>query len=164
MAEKAIDLFNQVENPDEILINLLFNSCAHLKTKEALDLAKQVSQQMPQSFYSNPRLLTSLFDAMIKCGDTSNAEILFSKMTKSAENYGNLMSGFNEESNFEKTLRLFHQMTTDSVEADPVTYLLVLKALSRIGDYSLAQSIVKQTPHSFLLDNRIQTTLVDMWV
>ncbi|CAF4706317.1 unnamed protein product, partial [Rotaria magnacalcarata] len=52
---------------------LLFNSCAQLKTKEALDLVKKISKQIPKSFYSNPRLLTSLLDALMKCGDVAHA-------------------------------------------------------------------------------------------
>ena len=100
----------------------------------------------------------------MKCGDTSSAEILFPKITKSSANYAVLMGGFNGENNFDKTLSLFHQMKVDGVEADSFNYLRVIKAASRIGDHSLSQSIVKEIPPSLLLDIRIQTTLIDMWV
>ena len=40
---------------------------------------------MPKSFHSDSYLLTSLLDALIKCGDSSNEEILFSKMKKYIE-------------------------------------------------------------------------------
>ncbi|CAF5102107.1 unnamed protein product, partial [Rotaria magnacalcarata] len=59
-ANKAIALFNDIQNPNDVHMLLLFNSCAQLKTKEALDLVKKISKQIPKSFYSNPRLLTSL--------------------------------------------------------------------------------------------------------
>ena len=43
MANKAIDLFNKIENPDEVIIVVLLNACAQLGGTEALDLVTQVS-------------------------------------------------------------------------------------------------------------------------
>ncbi|CAF4474482.1 unnamed protein product, partial [Rotaria magnacalcarata] len=77
LLEKAIDLFNEIENPNDANVTILFNACAQLKTKEALDLVKKTSKQIPKSFYSNPHLLTSLLDALMKCGDEAHAESLF---------------------------------------------------------------------------------------
>ena len=94
MAEKAIDLFNQIENPDEILVNALFNSCAQLETKEALAVAKKVAKEMPKSVYSNPYILTSLLDALMKCGDIADAQSLFAASTnKVLPMYGAMMKG-----------------------------------------------------------------------
>ncbi|CAF3995399.1 unnamed protein product, partial [Rotaria sp. Silwood1] len=84
-------------------------------------------------------------------------------MNKSIENYGNLMSGFNKENNPEKTLDLFNKMKNDGIQANVVIYLCLIKALSRIGDYSLSISMIKQIPDSFLHDNQIKTALIDMW-
>ncbi|CAF1339290.1 unnamed protein product [Rotaria magnacalcarata] len=163
LSHKAIDLFNQIKSPDEIIINLLFNACAQLGTEEALNLTKKVSKEIPKSFQLNFRILTSLFDALIKCQDCSSAEILYSKMNKSVISYGNLMAGFNYEKNPLKTLSLFNQMKLDHIEADLIIYLCVIKALSQIGDNSMCESIIKNIPKSFLLDSQIQNSLVDMW-
>ena len=164
MANKAVDLFNKIKTPDEVINTLLFNACAQLRSAEALALAKKVSEEMPKSSYLNRYLITSLFDALVKCGDCSNAEILFSKMPKSVEGYGNLMNGFNKENNPSKILDLFNRMKFDGIEADIIIYLCVIKALSQIGDYSICKSIIKQIPESFLGDNQIQNALIDMWV
>ena len=164
LAKRAIDLFGDIEHPNEIVVILLFNACAQLETAEALDLTKKVAKEMLESFYANPRISSSLLDALIKCGDISSAEILFSKMTKSSANYAVLMGGFNKENNFDKTLRLFDRMKLDGVEADLFTYLRVIKAASRLGDYSLSRSIVEEIPRSLLSYNQIQTALIDMWV
>jgi hypothetical protein len=49
---------------------------------------------MPKSFYSNPYLLTSLLDALMKCGDIINAQSLFDTSTnKSLGMYGAMMKG-----------------------------------------------------------------------
>lgn len=165
MAERAIDLFHQINDPDEVNFLILFNACAQLKTKEALDIAKTVAKQVPQLNYSNPRLSSSLLDVYTKCGDIPSAETLFANMVeKSSENYGVLMNAYNNENNFDKTLKLFYRMKLDSIQPDLFNYLHVIKALSRIGAYSFSQSIIKEIPQSILLDKQIQTALVDMWV
>ena len=98
MAEKAIDLFNQIENPDEILINLFFNACAQLGTKETLVLTKKVAREMPKTFYSNPYILSSLLDALMKCEDVAHAQSLFdASANKVLPMYGAMMKGSNHE-------------------------------------------------------------------
>ncbi|CAF1132719.1 unnamed protein product [Rotaria sordida] len=164
MANKSIDLFNEIENPDDVNFIMLFNACAQLGTHEALNLIKKVLSQIPKHFYSNFHLLTSQLDALIKCGDFSTAEILLSKMKKSVISYGNLMSGYLKTDNPEKVLDLFDRMKNDNIEPDFIIYLCLIKALSHIGDYSLSQLTVQQIPNSFLLNDRIQNTLIDMWV
>ena len=96
MAKQAIDLFNQVKNADEILVNLLFNACAQLGTKEALLIVKQVSKQMPESFYSNTYILSSLLDALMKCEDVAHARSLFDgSNNKTLPMYAVMMKGNN---------------------------------------------------------------------
>ncbi|CAF1134433.1 unnamed protein product [Rotaria sordida] len=164
MANKSIDLFNEIENPDDVNFIMLFNACAQLGTHEALILIKKVLSQIPKYFYLNFHLLTSQLDALIKCGDFSTAEILLSKMKKSVISYGNLMSGYLKTDNPEKVLDLFDRMKNDNIEPDFIICLCLIKALSHIGDYSLSQLTVQQIPNSFLLNDRIQNTLIDMWV
>jgi hypothetical protein len=95
MAERAIELFHEVTNPDEILLNLLFNACAQLGTKKALVTAKQVAEQMPKIFYSNPFISSSLLAASMKCGDIQYAKTLFDQSTKKVlPMYATMMRGY----------------------------------------------------------------------
>jgi pentatricopeptide repeat protein len=106
LAKKAVDLFNELKNPDEISMNILFNACAQLRTDEALNLAKKVSKEMPKSFHSNPRLVTSLLDAFMKCGDVKHAESLFdTSKEKVLPMYGAMMKG-NDYSSVYKYIQL----------------------------------------------------------
>ncbi|CAF4067259.1 unnamed protein product, partial [Adineta steineri] len=141
---KAIDLFNKIEKPDEFVSSILFNICAQLGTNEALSLVKKVSQEMPKSFHSNPYILSSLLDALIKCEDVKYAELLFNKSTnKNLPMYGAIMNAYNKEDKSLKALNLFNQMKID-------------------GDYSICESIVKDIPN-VLLNNEIENALIDMW-
>jgi hypothetical protein len=75
---------------------ILFNACGNLGTNEALNLIKKTSKQIPKSSYSNPRLLTSLLDALMKCGDITSAQTLFDTSTKKTlPMYGVMMKGNN---------------------------------------------------------------------
>lgn len=81
-ANKATELFNQIENPNPIMYNLFFTACAQQGTGESLNLVKTVYGGMPKSFHSNLHVVTSVLDALMKCGDVSNAELLFNKSSK----------------------------------------------------------------------------------
>ncbi|CAF2899094.1 unnamed protein product [Rotaria sp. Silwood2] len=164
MAIKAIDIFNKIQAPDEVIIILLFNACAQLETPDALNLAKKVSKEIPKSFFSNRNLSTSLLDALMKCGDVKYAQTLFDALTvKVSSMYAAMMNGFNKENKPSEVLNLFNRMKVDGIGSDIVIYLCVIKALSHLGDYSLIEVIVKQIPNSYLADNHIQTALIDMW-
>jgi hypothetical protein len=96
LPNEAIDIFNEIRYPDEVIIIVLFNACAQSGTKASLDLVKKILKQIPKSFHSNPRLLTSLLDALMKCGDVQYAEELFMKSTnKVLPMYGAMMKGNN---------------------------------------------------------------------
>ena len=94
MPQKAIDLFREVPNPNEIIMTLVFNACARVNTNEALDLVKRVAIEMPRSSYSDVLLMTSLLDALMKCGDVVTAHSLFDAIpTKVVSMYGAMMKG-----------------------------------------------------------------------
>ncbi|CAF0885705.1 unnamed protein product [Adineta ricciae] len=160
---KVIEFFKRIQNPSEVNTMVLFNACARLKTPEALETVRQVSKEMPKSFRSHSHLMSSLVDALIRCGDCSSAENVYSTMKKSVINYGNLMNGFNKENNPSKTLDLFNQMKVNHIEGNVIIYLCLIKALAQIGDYSISDAFVKQIPQSYLSDSQIRNALIDMW-
>jgi hypothetical protein len=78
-------------------IIVLFHACAQLGTSEVLNLIRKVSEQMPKSFHSNPRVLTSQLDALMKCGDITYAESLFNSLIKKDSGmYGAMMKGYTD--------------------------------------------------------------------
>ncbi len=96
LANTAIDLYNQIKNADEIATTILFKACAQLGTDEALNLTKKVSKEIPKSFHSDLGLLTSLLDALMKCGDVKYAQSLFdTSRTKILPMYGAMLNGNN---------------------------------------------------------------------
>lgn len=92
--QKAIDLFSEIEKPNEMVMVLVINACAQLRTNKALEMVKTLTCQMPMHFSSNEHIITSLIDALMKCGDVEGAEQIFSrsKMRNQAI-YGAMMKG-----------------------------------------------------------------------
>ena len=89
-----IELFHQIQSPDSVIIILLFNACAQLASDQALCLVKKVLRTIPKSFFENPRLLSSLIDALMKCGDVQLAQAWFEKSTNNVLSiYGAMMKG-----------------------------------------------------------------------
>ncbi|CAF2055253.1 unnamed protein product, partial [Rotaria magnacalcarata] len=184
-AKKAIDLFKEIKDPDEIAITLVCNACAQLATEKELNLLRTISSKIPNSFYSNPYVLTSLIDGFMRCGDVTCAQLLFNKSTKKTlPMYGALMTGlivndqeeeaidiFNEirldelhrENHRDKKINLLSEMKSDGLESNITIYLCLIKALAKLGMLEKAESFVQQIPTSFLTDHRIQNALIHMW-
>lgn len=166
-SQKAIDLFNNIQQPNEVIYIIFYNACAQIGSNDALELIKKVLQNMPKSYWSNANLLTSLLDGLVKCNDVYYALSLFKNIDqkmKVASYYAVLISGCLKEERFGQIIDLFNEMKTNEVQTNEMTYLNVIKALSKIGDYSLCQSMLEDIPKEFLSICKIQTALINMWV
>jgi pentatricopeptide repeat protein len=178
MANKAIDLFNEIKNPNEVIIVLLFNACAQVETQEALNLVKKVSSQIPKSFHSNHFLLTSLIDALMKCGNVNYAQSLFDTPTKKTlEMYGAMMKGNNyyiflsifnqtffkgyiKNNQINKAIDLFNKIK----EPSEIILNLLFNACaeSRTNEaLNLAKKVYKEMPKSFHSNLYLLTSLID---
>ncbi|UJR29806.1 hypothetical protein I4U23_017350 [Adineta vaga] len=89
MLNKAIDIFNEISNPDEANFVLLFNACAQLRTQEALIIVKKVFSNLPKCHENSLNIMINAFDAFIKCDDLSNAEQIFPKLKIYTNSCGN---------------------------------------------------------------------------
>lgn len=94
LAQKAIDLFKEIKNPDDITYTLLMKAYAHIASKDQLNSIKRIVETIPKSLHSNTYFRTSLINAFAQCGDIENAKNIFdSTENKSIESYGALMKG-----------------------------------------------------------------------
>ncbi|CAF0925904.1 unnamed protein product [Adineta steineri] len=161
---KAIEIFFKIENPDEINYVLLLNACSRIGTEETLNIVKKILLNLPNSYQNNKNILTTAFDAFIKCNDLSNAEKIFPKIKRTVISYGNLMKFYNKNNQEEKTLNLYKQMIIDdNIQLDPIIYVHFINAAAHIGILSISNSIYKQIPKCFLQNIFIKNALIDMW-
>ncbi|CAF1132740.1 unnamed protein product [Rotaria sordida] len=161
MTNKAIDLFKEIKNPDEVIIIILCNAGAQLGTNEALSLIKKVSSQMPKHFYSNLRLLTSLLDVLMQCGDVKHAQALFdTSTTKILSMYGAMMKGYIKNNMATKAIDLFKEIK----DPDEIVINLLFTACAELGTseaLNLTKIVSSQMPKHFYSNLRLLTSLLD---
>ncbi|UJR29305.1 hypothetical protein I4U23_010519 [Adineta vaga] len=165
MSEKAIDLFKQVNNPSEVMIILLFKACAQLPSEQSLNLVKNIWKKYQSTSLLNNHALTSLINALMKCGDVKNAEVVFNKSpNKVSPMYGAMMKGYLVNEMPSNTLHLYHQIKNNkSTQSNVIIYLLAINALSQVAIASECQSIVDEIPQHIFSNDKISNALIDMW-
>ncbi|CAF1125375.1 unnamed protein product [Adineta steineri] len=161
---KTLELYEKLQEenfkPDKIILNLFFNACAQLKTKNALNLAKNVFDQL---IIKSNDLLYSVLNMFIKCDDLKNAEILFDRIDRDIIAYGSMMKFYNIKNQPLKTLELYQKLKDENLKPTEITFVLLLDACSEIGDLSLSESLVCQIPESFLSNLYIRNALIDLF-
>ena len=164
MPQRAIDLFFEIEKPNEFIFTSFFNACAQLRTKNALAMGKKVFAQLPIEYQKHIYLLNAVLNMLIKCDDIENAELLFARLNRDVISYGSLMNFYNDNVEPEKTLELFERMKEEKIKPNEIIFQLLITACSKIGDLSLCEDILSQMPQTLFSNHMIQGGLIHMWV
>jgi pentatricopeptide repeat protein len=165
MPEKALDLFEQITiSPNDVIYTMVFSACAQLGDDRAMQIGKRLLDQVPNSFQNNNRILTSSIHMLMKFGDVKRAEQVFQMVKKDIVTYGAMMKGYNVNNESLKCLKQFEGMKQQDIVPNDVIFNIVIGACSRIGMFSLCQSIVDQIPLHFYEKQHINNSLIDMWV
>ena len=105
--EKAMELFKDMKNPDQVIFILFFKACASLQSKDSLALIKSVLPTIAEKIMTNSHLQTSVIDALMKCSDVNAAETLYNQIeVKSISVQGAMMKG-EERVHFLETFIIF---------------------------------------------------------
>ncbi len=59
---------------------------------------------------------------------------------------------------------MYNEIKSDLIKSNVIIYLMAINALSQMGDFDLCQSIIEEIPKNYLVNNKIETALIDMWV
>ncbi|CAF1152655.1 unnamed protein product [Adineta ricciae] len=163
MPEKAIETFKNVDDPNEILLCLLFNSCVQVRTAQALDFGKRIWHSASETHRKDEYNIVAAFDMFTKCGDISSAEQIFDRMKRTVVNYGQMMKCYNNHCMHVKTINLYEKMKNQNIAANLVIFLLLINACAERGLEPRCRLIASQIPSSMLSDLKLQTTLIHMW-
>ncbi|CAF1673701.1 unnamed protein product [Adineta ricciae] len=165
MSTKAIDLFKQIKDPNDVIITLLFNACAQLPSEQSLSLVKAVWKKYQNASLLHDHALTALIDAFMKCRDVKGAETIFHKLPhKVLPMYGAMMKGYLLNKTPSNALDLYRQIKTmKETQSDFFIYLLTINASAQIAIASECQAIVDDIPQHLLLNIQICNSLIDMW-
>ncbi|CAF2061646.1 unnamed protein product [Rotaria magnacalcarata] len=164
LSQEAIDLFNEIKDPNEIIITLFFNACAQLGTEKELILLKSISSKISNCFYSDPYVVTSLIDAFMKCGDVTSAKALFDRSTKKTTPvYGAMMKGFIINNLSQEAIDLFNEIK----DPNEIIITLFFNACAQLGtekELILLKSISSKISNCFYSDPYVVTSLIDAFM
>ncbi|CAF1495358.1 unnamed protein product, partial [Adineta ricciae] len=159
--EKAIEVFKGIDKPDAVLITLLFKACAQVPSEQSLNFVKNIWKQCQNTPLLNPYVLTSLIDALMKCGDVKGAEAVFNGLsTKVLPMYGAMMKGYVDNEMPQKAIDVFQQVS----EPDAVLITLLFKACAQAPSeksLNLVKNIWRDCQNTYLLNPYVLTALID---
>ncbi|UJR34936.1 hypothetical protein I4U23_027712 [Adineta vaga] len=124
ISEKAIELFSKITNPGEIHLCLLFNSCAHLRTKQALDF-DLYGKMKDEGIRVNSILFVLLIDTCAQLEIESRCRLILIRMVGMDMGHD--------------TIELYHRMPSKMIVDK--TYTCILNACSHSGLADEARAI-----------------------
>ncbi|KAF7127955.1 hypothetical protein RHSIM_Rhsim11G0077400 [Rhododendron simsii] len=134
--EEALDAFAKMQSegfePDEVTLASALSACANLGL---LDVGKDIHETIVhKGIRLNHFILNGLVDMYAKCGDLSNARLMFEKISDRNECCWNTMiSGYAIHGQFKEALELFGRMEASSERPNDLTFLSILSACAHGG-------------------------------
>ncbi|XP_024964875.1 pentatricopeptide repeat-containing protein At3g21470-like [Cynara cardunculus var. scolymus] len=136
LCEEALDAFAKMQadgfEPDEVSFACALSACAQLGSlKTGITLHHMIIQR---SIKLNQFILNGLVDMYAKCGDLTNARLIFEGMLERNDACWNAMiSGFSIHGHCKEALEFFDRMVKSSVNPNEITFLSVLTACAHSG-------------------------------
>ena len=91
---EAFEMARRISLPlNEYILATVWKICAQLANQCALDFGRDLFHRMPTMFANDRILLNSALNMFMKCGDTSTAEQIFSRMNKDLISWSIMMNG-----------------------------------------------------------------------
>lgn len=97
LVDKASNFLDQMgEPPDDVLLTIVFNSCADLRNESAIQLANKLLHSSLSDRYKNQLILSStIIKMLMKFGRVTEAENVFQSLgKKDIITYGAMMKGY----------------------------------------------------------------------
>ncbi|KAK9072690.1 hypothetical protein SSX86_009125 [Deinandra increscens subsp. villosa] len=137
LCSEALDAFSKMQSdgfePDEVSFASALSACAQLGS---LETGKQLHNMIIQrGIRLNQFILNGLVDMYAKCGDLTNARLIFDELEieKNDSCWNAMISGFSMHGYCREALEFFNKMEKSSVNPNEITFLSVLSACAHAG-------------------------------
>lgn len=138
LCNEALDAFVKMQadgfEPDEVSFASALSACAHLGS---LETGKELHYMIIQrKIKLNQFILNGLVDMYAKCGDLTNARLIFDGMLEIEKNdscWNAMISGFSIHGHCSEALKFFNSMEKSSVNPNEITFLSILSACAHSG-------------------------------
>ncbi|KAL6984354.1 hypothetical protein U1Q18_017732, partial [Sarracenia purpurea var. burkii] len=134
--EEALDDFRKMRSegfePNEVTMAGVLSACAQLGL---LDAGKEIHQMIVHKRIKlNQFLLNGLIDMYGKCGDLSNARLIFEKISNRNDAcWNSMISSYAIHGQCQEALELFGKMEQSTEKPNDITFLSVLSACAHGG-------------------------------
>ncbi|CAF1519493.1 unnamed protein product, partial [Adineta steineri] len=124
--EKTIDLFFQINKPNDINLIIFFNACAEL---------------------GNEKVLHSILNMFSKYLDIESTKKLFSQLNRNEMTYGLMMNMYNNRNKPKETLNLYEEMKREKIQPNKQISILILNAFFQLNYFIKAEEFFNQIPN-----------------
>ncbi|KAF7024326.1 hypothetical protein CFC21_036689 [Triticum aestivum] len=149
--------------PDNLTFPFVVKACARIS---ALKEGKQMHNHVLKfGLLSDIFVSNSLIHLYAACGDLCCARSVFHEMlVKDVVSWNSLICGYSQCNRLQEVLKLFRLMHGEGVRADKVTMVKVVSACTRLGDWSMADCLVKYIEdYCIEVDIYLGNTLIDYY-
>lgn len=135
-SEEAIKAFGKMQaegyEPDEFTVVSVLSACAQ---SGLLDVGKEIHYMINnKGIKCNQIVVNAVLDMYAKCGDLTNARLIFEVMTeRNTACWNAMISGFAIHGQSKEALELFGMMESSKVRPDDITFLSLLSACAHGG-------------------------------
>ncbi|KAL6853778.1 hypothetical protein ACP4OV_019807 [Aristida adscensionis] len=149
--------------PDNQTFPFILKACAKVcALKEGEQMHNHVMKHglLPDIFVCN-----SLIHLYAACGDLFSARSVFDEMLiKDVVSWNSLICGYSQHNRLKDVLTLFKSMQDEGVKADKVTMVKMVSACTRLGDWSMADFMVRYIEdYCIEVDVYLGNTLIDYY-
>lgn len=134
--EEALEAFSKMQverfEPDEVTFTSVLSACAQLGS---LDAGREIHRMINHKRIKlNQFILNALVDMYAKCGDLTNARLIFEAMVhRNNACWNSMISGFAMHGKCKEALEFFRKMECSNEKPDDITFLSVLSACAHGG-------------------------------
>jgi pentatricopeptide repeat protein len=149
--------------PDNLTFPFVLKACARIC---AIKEGEQMhNHAMKLGFLVDIFVSNSLIHLYVACGDLFRARSAFDEiLVKDVVSFNSLICGYSQQNRPKEVLTLFKVMQNEGIKADKVTMVKVVSACTRLGDWSLAISMVRYIEeHGIEVDVYLGNTLIDYY-
>ncbi|CAF0905194.1 unnamed protein product [Rotaria sordida] len=164
--QQALKLFQigiekKTFQPNSVTYLTMLDICKELKSLSTIrtihhliDSSKNLNNN-DDDIYNNPRIRSLLMDVYIKCQDLDSAYRVFQSMNeRNIIDYCGLMTGFNNQGQYEKTYELSKKIPSSMKYSSPLLCTLILQACTELKQYDDGYKIHENGKH-FLSNNKM---------
>lgn len=149
--------------PDNLTFPFVLKACA--KTCAPKEGEQMHNHVIKLGFLLDIFVSNSLIYLYAASGALACARSVFNEMlVKDVVSWNSLIGGYSQHNRLKEVLTLFKLMQAEEVQADKVTMVKVISACTHLGDWSMADCMVRYIEHNHIeVDVYLGNTLIDYY-